>query len=148
MTAIGYLRHTQKSGPGPEGLAEQAARIRAHCEGRGWALAEVVTEERSWWRQGLVGLVDLGQSSRSESAGTVGGDVGGGPGRTGGGDLSDMGTGPGVVPGARGPGGGRGQQLMSLREVVLAAIQVAPGSLPRDRTLLHADLHPVYVLPR
>lgn len=59
MTAIGYLRHTQKSGPGPEGLAEQAARIRAHCEGRGWALAEVVTEERSWWRQGLVGLVDL-----------------------------------------------------------------------------------------
>ena len=37
---------------------------------------------------------------------------------------------------------------MSLREVILAAIQVAPGSLPRDRTLLHADLHPVYVLPR
>ena len=38
---------------------EQAARIRAYCGARGWTLAELVTEERSGWRQGLVGLADL-----------------------------------------------------------------------------------------
>lgn len=56
MTAIGYLR----PGKAREAtLEEQAARVRAYCDRQGWALAELVTETRSWWRKGVVGLADL-----------------------------------------------------------------------------------------
>lgn len=59
MIAIGYMRRSGGRGSDVASLEEQAARIRAHCDARGWALAELVTEERSWWREGLVGLADL-----------------------------------------------------------------------------------------
>lgn len=54
MMAIGYMRRSATVR-----LEEQEARIRAYCESQGWTLVGLVTEERSWWRQGVVGLADL-----------------------------------------------------------------------------------------
>jgi len=56
MNAIGYLR---RPGKGAAALEAQAARLRGYCERQGWALAALVTEERSWWRKDVVGLADL-----------------------------------------------------------------------------------------
>ena len=45
MTTIGYVRRSKESGARTVSLEEQAARVRAYCQERGWVLAELVTDD-------------------------------------------------------------------------------------------------------